>query len=228
MKTNPSAEQCLRDYNSRLDSLPLTPVNYPGVWTWVSSLVDKAIEIRTSSEKPRQHEDQNEHFVEEERKISVLQSIDKPDVTTASTTVQDTEEKDVFPVVTLYNPFSKSRLDNTKEESCTSEPCLAAGIGNPHSEPVSKKQFGCVDADLLKKSLYGIAVCSMRCPAYFKSLYRLAATCFEMGLARESREILLGPLPSALVEQQEKLLPLFALKPNFFSVSEHGLMQYGS
>ena len=187
---------------------------------WVSSLVDKAIEIRTSNEKPRQHEG----------KISVLQSIDKPDVTTASTTVQDTEEKDVFPVVTLYNPFSKSRLDNTKEESCTSEPCLAAGIGNPHSEPVSKKQFGCVDADLLKKSLYGIAVCSMRCPAYFKSLYRLAATCFEMGLARESREILLGPLPSALVEQQEKLLPLFALKPNFFSVSEHehGLMRYGS
>lgn len=34
---------------------------------------------------------------------------------------------------------------------------------------------------LLEQCLYGVAVCSVRCPAYYKSLYRLASTLHSLG-----------------------------------------------
>ena len=36
-------------------------------------------------------------------------------------------------------------------------------------------------AGLLEQCLYGVAVCSVRCPAYYKSLYRLASTLHSLG-----------------------------------------------
>lgn len=91
------------------------------------------------------------------------------------------------------------------------EPCHSVQSSAPAaSNPVR---------EILKKSLYGIAVCAVRCPAYFKAVHRMAATCFELGLTSVSWDLLLGPVPSVLLNQQEKLVPLFALKPNIFCVS---------
>lgn len=36
-------------------------------------------------------------------------------------------------------------------------------------------------AGILEQCLYGVAVCSVRCPAYYKSLYRLASTLHSWG-----------------------------------------------
>ena len=85
------------------------------------------------------------------------------------------------------------------------------------------KHIDNIDPKLLKKSLYGVVVCALRCPAYFKPIYRMATVCFELGLASVSRGLLLGPVPSVLLEQQERLVPLFVLKPNIFCVSAHTL-----
>ena len=85
------------------------------------------------------------------------------------------------------------------------------------------KHIDNIDSKLLKKSLYGVVVCALRCPAYFKPIYRMATVCFELGLASVSRGLLLGPVPSVLLEQQERLVPLFVLKPNIFCVSAHTL-----
>lgn len=116
-------------------------------------------------------------------------------------------------------PMATSALGNTTLDKEKIGSCVEAGVESFPGKLAPKKLFGIVDADLIKRSLCGIALCSVKCPAYFKSLYRLAAVFFEMGLVNESRDILLGPLPSVLVEQQEKLLPLFVLKGNIFSVS---------
>ncbi len=170
----------------------------------MTALVNKAIEKQISEEKPHlQDQEKNEHIV----KTPNSSVLDKPDV---ATTVKELEEKDVFPVVDHHSSRFKS-IDAEEAEHTTVE--------RFPSKLAPKKQFGSMDADLIKTSLCEIAVCSVKCPAYFKSLYRLAATFCEMGLVKESRDILLGPLPSALVEQQEKLLPLFVLRGNIFSVS---------
>lgn len=97
-------------------------------------------------------------------------------------------------------------------------------------------------ADLLERCVYGVAVCSVRCPAYYKPLYRLASTLHSLGHSQASQchhfrghqvivislfcwqvaqRVLLGPLPGALLGAQEKLQPLFVLKPNIFAVSDH-------
>ena len=41
-------------------------------------------------------------------------------------------------------------------------------------------------ADLLERCLWGVAVCAVRCPAYYKPLYRLAATLHSLGHSQAS------------------------------------------
>ena len=43
---------------------------------------------------------------------------------------------------------------------------------------------------VLKDCIYGVMVCAVRCPAYFKSLYRLAATAVELGMLQVRRDTL--------------------------------------
>eukprot|EP00731_Ephydatia_muelleri_P016867 Em0009g1291a len=72
-------------------------------------------------------------------------------------------------------------------------------------------------ASLLEQCLYHVAVCAVRCPAYFKPLNRLALALDKMGLAEVAQQLLLGPIPSQLLEIQEKLAPLFVLRSNIFT-----------
>ena len=99
---------------------------------------------------------------------------------------------------------------------------------------------------VLERCVYGVALATVRCPAYYKSLYRLAAIfhqhghskvsslslslslsrthththtlCWSLSL-QEAQSLLLGPLPQALLRAQDKIQPLFVLKPNVFAVS---------
>ena len=127
------------------------------------------------------------------------------------------------------------------EREVAMEIAMEAGTGNyleqqqsstcPETTPPETTHPG-----LLEQCMYGVGVCSVRCPAYYKSIYRLASTFHSLGhsqvselslslslschdLLQVSRALLLGPLPQPLLMAQDKLQPLFLLKPNIFAVS---------
>jgi calcineurin-binding protein cabin-1 len=86
----------------------------------------------------------------------------------------------------------------------------------PSSSPLSGDSEA-TPTSLLEQCVYGVALCSVRCPAYYKSLYRLASTLHSLGHSQVARSLLLGPLPEPLLQAQDKLQPLFVLKPNIFA-----------
>ena len=51
-----------------------------------------------------------------------------------------------------------------------------------HSHEDMMSRFSVADPDPLIESLYGVAMCTVKFPAYFKPLYRLASTLNKMGL----------------------------------------------
>ena len=59
-----------------------------------------------------------------------------------------------------------------------------------------------VNSNLLQQCIYGIAVCAVRCPAHFKSRYRLAAVLAKIGQAKVNSNLRIaiasfpGPTPS--------------------------------
>ena len=73
---------------------------------------------------------------------------------------------------------------------------------------------------VLEQCLYGVAVCSVKCPAYYKSLYRLASTLHTLGQSQASSPSLplsppLSPLPPLFLSP-----PLFPSLPSLPSLFE--------
>ena len=52
------------------------------------------------------------------------------------------------------------------------------------SESDSPLTHASVHSQLLHQCLYGVAVCAVRCPTYFKPLYRLSSALLELGLSK--------------------------------------------
>jgi hypothetical protein len=84
-------------------------------------------------------------------------------------------------------------------------------------KPVQPLRPEATPTSVLEMCMYGVAMVSIRCPAYYKSLYRLASVFHSLGHSQEARSLLLGPLPEPLLTAQDKLQPLFVLKSNIFA-----------
>ena len=66
--------------------------------------------------------------------------------------------------------------DESSRGLCAVEYTAQAAVGDLSSSGMSEEE------EALQQCLYEVAVCSVRCPAYFKPLYRLAAATVKMGL----------------------------------------------
>ena len=122
---------------------------------------------------------------------------------------------------------------------CNLKPELQATIATETTIPTkSAAHVTPANQKLLHQCIYGVLICVIRCPDFFKSLYRLASVLHGLGLGKVlilpatasvinvmlhsmqlAKQMLLGPLPQPLLQAQDKLQPLFVLKGNIFTVS---------
>uniref|UniRef100_A0A1X7UXN3 Calcineurin-binding protein cabin-1 MEF2-binding domain-containing protein n=1 Tax=Amphimedon queenslandica TaxID=400682 RepID=A0A1X7UXN3_AMPQE len=123
----------------------------------------------------------------------------------------------------LTTPIRKSPVDNIDVESMPQiEPIPKFSVSESplvHEEESSDEENELSNrmnnVDPFTECLYGVSLCAVKFPAYYKPLYRLASTLYKMGQPKEAKKFLLGPLPKCFATQ-EKLQPIFALKSNIF------------
>ena len=243
-------ESSIAEALMQLKQLPLCQRSYPLLWEWTKDLCREAFR----SEAARNARGSSGGSSRNSGSGAGIRVKDKETVGgtvvlldcggQGSETAAD-EEMDVD-VVGLSTAAADASDTPTVQSIIVAPPVQVASLGTiitpPAASPVGATPPPLASSQaytsLFQLCLYGVAVCAVRYPAFFKPLYRLAATLQAMGLTKvrrgtgsmvvivqpflstqHARKLLLGPLPSALTKCQEKLQPLFVLRTNMFTVS---------
>ena len=82
-------------------------------------------------------------------------------------------------------PQLSHSMKETSQSHATSEGSLELRSSSGF-QPSSPSSGEATPTSLLERCVYGVAVCSVRCPAYYKALYRLAATLHSLGHSQAS------------------------------------------
>ena len=193
---------------------PLGTAMYDGVWEWVYEVVLEAectkssrctsgqickdapmkkrsesqtVQVATgptaiTAEEPQMIEDMMDTS---EPKVAQLVKVPNLEVERPSRAPQalvSEQHKDERP--------SKEDHQEAKEEEVGGEPrsplTKSGSTSVRSSESDSPRTHDNAQSQLLQLCLYGIAVCTVRCPAYFKPLYRLSTALFKLGLPNVS------------------------------------------
>ena len=172
---------------------PLGTAMYDGVWEWVYQLVTEA-KLLTS-------EQTSESF----RKVKEAKSqLYTPEATNEEhVNVESMIEASSVDIIHQYSGSEVAALDSecqmseqpkAKHQSAKETPQEQEMIDEPvgqtgsmsarSSESDSPLQHDDIHCQLLQQCLYGVAVCAVRCPTYFKPLYRLSSALFSLGLPK--------------------------------------------
>ena len=257
-------EKSISEIISKVQSLPLGSIHYPSLWSWLCEVVGvenrQLPDLQTSSLEMTSKGRESQTEVREEESVEKMDIDVTSDAQTSSFTKFDAQYQSLMSssvlktIVVEQRPIALSMISDIQKEhtredmeailtkppsakdtGATTQPAVASGSSDCDAQPSSDVTHEL----LLVKCLYGVSVCAVRCPAYFKPLYRIAKALLSLGLpevkqlphlfiqkvdyfppfVQLARDIVLGPLPVVLGELQDKLLPLFVLKANIFSVS---------
>ena len=189
---------------------PLGTAIYDGVWEWVYGLVTEAekAELMTGAaisriEKALRHT-QPAHSPEVEPGYESIEVLTKVPQETMGTSEQDKGNQGYLMELPNLEPApdSTSALSSSEQLSIDNQlsregPQEAPPPGEsqlPQSKSNSSSERGSmsdsplthvsVRSQLLHQCLYGIAVCAVRCPTYFKPLYRLSSALLKLGLPK--------------------------------------------
>ena len=180
---------------------PLGTAMYDGVWEWVYELVIEAEKAKlmvgagTSNVDKPQRDTQPSHSTEMATKVP--QEV-------MDTSEQDTgnqgylmELPNLEPVrdSTLALPLSEQQSTENQlpREGLQEAPLLGesqvlqrktSSSSGQSSESDSPLMHSNARSQLLHQCLYGVAVCAVRCPTYFKTLYRLSTALLKLGLPK--------------------------------------------
>ena len=164
---------------------PLGTAMYDGVWEWVYQLVTEA-KLLTSEQtfegfsKVKEAKLQfSTPEVTNEEHMNVKSMIEAPNmdiISCSEMAALDSEQ---------LKPKHHSAKETPQEQETIDEPVGQTGsMSARSSEPDSPLQHDDIHCQLLQQCLYGVAVCAVRCPTYFKPLYRLSSAFFSLGLPK--------------------------------------------
>lgn len=185
---------------------PLGTAMYDGVWEWIFELVLQAQKAKFSTKT-------TDRIQCEETKMPPVQSSSPPamsaeepcdtdsmmDISDPGTVhVMNISHSEVAP---LHDPPRVQVSDQTASQMSTSREIVSQEEESPiivdepnysspsstsvrNSESDSPLTHDNTWAQLLQQCLYGVAVCAVRCPAYFKPLYRLSSALLALGLPK--------------------------------------------
>ena len=180
---------------------PLGTAMYDGVWEWVYELVIEAEKAKLMMGAGTSHVDKPQR---------ATQPVHSPEMATkVPQEVMDTSEQDTgnqgylmelpnlepvhdnTPVLPLNEqPSTENQLprEGPQEASSLGESQVlyrkTSSSSGRSSESDSPLMHSNVRSQLLHQCLYGVAVCTVRCPTYFKPLYRLSSALLELGLPK--------------------------------------------
>ncbi len=159
---------------------PLGTAMYDGVWEWVYELVIEVENPRACHTDKPQGDTRSANSPE--RATKVVQN-------TMDTSEHDTgnqaylmELPNLEPVADGSPALPQSEQLSTESLSLD-EPMQPQSKGSSSSAD-SPSTHSSVRSQLLHQCLYGVAVCAVRCPTYFKPLYRLSSALLRLGLPK--------------------------------------------
>ena len=180
---------------------PLGTAMYDSVWEWVFGIVTEAEKAKssesTSSLVPdgsnKEGDSQKDQPVRQPEEAALEQGSQKVD------DVMDTSELHIVRVIkeaangTPVGESQQTSFGQTSDHPILGESSVApVETGSPvskarlpsegSSESGSPLSHDSVWSQLLQQCLYGVAMCAVRCPNYFKSLYRLSSALLALNL----------------------------------------------
>ena len=178
---------------------PLGTAMYDGVWEWVYELVTKAEKVKLMMgsdhiSKP-QHDSKPTCISQEATKVP-QDAVDTPDMDTTSHECF-MESPSLKPASVSSSVPLSSELSTTDHQSpggSVQQARIFDKSPSPQSKTSSESSSSEHDytplkhastrSQLLHQCLYGVAVCAIRCPTYFKPLYRLSSALLKLGLPK--------------------------------------------
>lgn len=193
---------------------PLGTAMYDGVWEWVYGLVTEAERAELMSDGHISDAD-SKKVSQEIQPVCQLKAaaeeVQKDDNTMDTSTMMETsklhvEERHLTKAATPEAAAEEdaSSLPVSEETKVERQPTewspqetgplgelqsplsKTSSTSGRKSESDSLPSHDSIRSQLLQQCLYGVAVCSVRCPAFFKPLYRLASAMLALGLPRVS------------------------------------------
>ena len=181
---------------------PLGTAMYDGVWEWVYGLVSKAENAKLMTDAGANHAVGEPH--------TDTKPTHSPEIATEvpqeamDTSEQDTGNQGYLMELPNLEPVPDSTPALQLSEQPSTECLLSRGglqeapslsgampsqskassSSGRSSESDSPLTHSSVRSQLLHQCLYGVAVCAVRCPTYFKPLYRLSSALLKLGLPK--------------------------------------------
>lgn len=156
---------------------PLGTAMYDGVWEWVYELVNETEKPKASHVDKPQGDTQPAYSPEMATKVP-QEAMD--------TSEQDTGNQAYLMELPNLEPVPDSTP--LSEQQSTESPSLDESMQPQRkassSSADSPLTHSSAQSQLLHQCLYGVAVCSVRCPTYFKPLYRLSSALLRLGLPK--------------------------------------------
>ena len=165
---------------------PLGTAMYDRVWEWVYQLVVEANEGELPSSVDLADSTSKEKEAESQPPVSPPKTVAK-EPQTADEMMETSEESTTHVVSTSEAVVQGAAQDDeakeTPEETEPSDKVFplvdkSGSLSARSSESDSPLTHESIHSKLLQQSLYGVAVCAVRCPTYFKPLYRLSSALF--------------------------------------------------
>ena len=185
---------------------PLGTAMYDGVWEWVYELVTQAEKAELMMGIGGHVSSAADKKSQQEIPAYLSQTATKVPQDTMDTTGPDTGNQgylmelpslEVVPDAAPPAPLPLSEQSSMEHQLSRESPQETHPLGERQlslsktssssgrsSESDSPLTHASVRSQLLHQCLYGLAVCAVRCPTYFKPLYRLSSTLLKLGLSK--------------------------------------------
>lgn len=180
---------------------PLGTAMYDGVWEWVYELVIQAEKAKLMMGAGTSHVDKPQRDTQPTNSLEMATEVPQE--------AMDTSEQDKGNQGYLMElPNLERMLDNTPALPLSEQPGTenqlpregpqeaplqgesqvlqrkTSSSSGRSSESDSPLMHSNVRSQLLHQCLYGVAVCAVRCPTYFKPLYRVSSALLKLGLPK--------------------------------------------
>ena len=180
---------------------PLGTAMHESLWEWVYGIVTEAEKAKSSDGN---HASAKSHVGTDTQQVEPIHQPNVVDEPLKADNMMDTSEPQTTNMTTdptnetlvlhqTHDPMSygnSSQHQSPEEDSGSAEllvepqPSLAKARlpserGSESDSPLSHET---VSSQLLQQCLYGVAVCAVRCPNYFKAIYRLSSALLALGL----------------------------------------------
>ena len=159
---------------------PLGTAMYDGVWEWVYELVNETEKPKSSHVDKSQGDTQPPYSPEMATKVP-QEAMDTSEHDSGNQAyLMELPNLEPVPDSTPSLPLSEQLSTESHSLDESMQPQSKASSTSADS-PLTHSS---VRSQLLHQCLYGVAVCAVRCPTYFKPLYRLSSVLLRLGLPK--------------------------------------------